>query len=79
MSEQQISAVIRARKRESNMVNAMEVLNLLPTEIQIAHAVALEMENWNVGKLLHLNFYGVKVVVEFTLLADTYPPRWPKD
>jgi hypothetical protein len=75
MSEQQISAVIRARKRESNMVNAMEVLNLLPTEIQIAHAVALEMKNRNVVKLLHSNFNAVKVVVGFTLLAYAYLPR----
>ena len=73
--EQQIATVLRARQKTSNLTNVVEVLQLQPAEFQLAFDIALEMENRNLVKLLYSNFNAAKVVVEFTLLADSYEPK----
>lgn len=70
----QIARVLRARTDASNLVNVVEALHLPAAEFQAAFDVALEMENRNLAKLLYSNVNSVKVVIEFTLLADSYAP-----
>ncbi len=70
----QIARVLRARTNASNLVNVVEALHLPAAEFQTAFDVALEMENRNLAKLLYSNVNSVKVVIEFTLLADSYAP-----
>ena len=73
--EQQIATVLRARQKTSNLTNVVEALQLRPAEFQLAFDIALEMENRNLVKLLYSTFNAAKVVVEFTLLADSYEPK----
>lgn len=67
--DKEISAVLDARKAETDMINVMEALGYTTDKFQEAFDVALEMDNRNLVKLIYSNFNAGKVIVEFTLLA----------
>ena len=67
--ENEISAIIRARKPDTDMINVLEALGYGLHRFQEAFDIALEMDNRNLVKLIYSNYNAGKVIVEFTLLA----------
>jgi hypothetical protein len=67
--EKEIDIILNARKRDTDMLNVIEVLGYEQDNFQRAFDIALEMDNQSLVKLLYSNFNAGKVVVEFTLIG----------
>jgi hypothetical protein len=70
--EDKIKKILAARRPDTDMVNVMEALSIGQDKFQEGFDTALEMDNRNLVKLIYSNFNQNKVIVEFTLLANTY-------
>ena len=67
--EKEIERILKARKADTDMLNIIDILGYGPEQFQEAFEIALEMDNFNLAKILYSNFDQGKVVVEFTLLG----------
>ena len=68
--EENIKAVIKALGDSDTLVNVTEVLKTGQKDFDAAFALAVEMDNRNLVKLLYSNFNQNKIVVEITLVGQ---------
>ena len=67
--EKEIAIILQSWRRDTDMLNVLEILGYGNDQFQQAFDIALEMDNRNLVKLLYSNFNAGKVIVEFTLLG----------
>ena len=61
--------LILSEKTQGKLVNVLEVLDYTSDRFEEAFAIALEMDNRNLAKLLYSNYNAGKIIIEFTLLG----------
>ncbi|MGE0772514.1 MAG: hypothetical protein AB7K37_12430 [Cyclobacteriaceae bacterium] len=73
--EEDIKKVVAGLAGKSRMGNVMELLNWPASRFDEGFALALEMQNRDLVKLLYSNFNQNKIVVEITLVGEAYLKR----